>query len=122
MPKFFVPKQDIEADTLCIREDRHHILHVLRQTVGDSLIVCDGEGTDYACTIMEIHDDVLICRIDRREEAFVEPKLRITLCQGLPKAEKMEWILQKCTELGMVRCIPVVTQRSVVRLEDKNKK
>ena len=122
MPKFFVPPEDIGDEELWIREDAHHLLHVLRQGPGDTVLVCDGEGTDYSCVIEAAEADGLCCRIEKREASAAEPSLRIALFQGIPKAEKLEWIIQKNTELGVDRVIPVETRRSVVHLEEKKRK
>lgn len=122
MPKFFVSPQDVQGDSILIREESHHILHVLRLGPGDGLLVCDGQGTDYHCVIEGEEGQGLVCRIRTREPSAVEPQLQVTLFQGLPKAEKMEWIIQKNTELGIAGIVPVMTRRSIVRLDAKKEK
>ena len=119
MPKFFIPVEDVQGDLLVIREDAHHILHVLRKESGDYLTVCDGHGQDYQCEIVSAAADGVECRILQRKPAETEPLVKLTLFQGLPKAEKMEWLLQKGVEIGICEFVPVAAERSIVKLEDK---
>ena len=120
MPRFFCEPDDISENTLILREDAHHITHVLRRVKGDAITVCDGAGTDFDCIIAETGDTVR-CDIVARKPSEVEPKLAITLVQGLPKADKMEWIIQKNTELGVSRFIPLFCERSLIKLDPKKK-
>lgn len=120
MPRFFADPADISGDRILLREDAHHITHVLRAKAGDELTVCDGEGSDYRCRILTVGEEIS-CEVLEKCPSAVEPALRITLMQGLPKAEKMEWIIQKNTELGVFRFIPVETKRSIVKLDGKKK-
>ncbi len=102
-----------------IREDAHHILHVLRKELGDHLTVCDGQGQDYKCEVVSASAGEVICRIVEQYPAETEPAVKLTLFQGLPKAEKMEWLLQKGVEIGISEFVPVATERSVVKLDRK---
>lgn len=102
-----------------IREDAHHILHVLRKELGDHLTVCDGCGQDYECEILSASAEEIVCRIIEQHNSETEPTIRVTLFQGLPKAEKMEWVLQKGVELGISEFVPVSTERCVVKLDGK---
>ncbi len=120
MPKFFADPRDITDDSLFLREDAHHITHVLRMSAGERLLVCDGLGNDYECEILEAADPVF-CRILSKGPSEVEPVLSLTLMQGLPKAEKMEWIIQKNTELGVYAFLPLESERSIVKLDGKKK-
>ena len=120
MPRFFCEPGDISENTLILREDAHHITHVLRRVKGDAITVCDGAGTDFDCIIAETGDTVR-CDIVARKPSEVEPALAITLVQGLPKADKMEWIIQKNTELGVSRFIPLFCERSLIKLDPKKK-
>lgn len=119
MPKFFIGMEDVQGDFLTIREDAHHILHVLRKEKGDLITVCDGQGQDYECEIFSAAAEEIKCKILKRYPCKAEPEVAITLFQGLPKAEKMEWILQKGVELGVCGFVPVISERSVVKLEKK---
>ena len=122
MPRFFAPAQQLREDTITLTGENAAHAKVLRLHAGDEVTVCDGEGTDYSCVIEAAEADGLRCRIEKREASAAEPCLRIALFQGMPKAEKLEWIIQKNTELGVDRVIPVETRRSVVHLEEKKRK
>lgn len=119
MPKFFVPKENIHGDTIVINsEDVSHITRVLRMNVGDTLILCDGKCFDYDAEITEIKPKEIICRIIKAAKSDTEPDIQVTLFQGLPKASKMEYIIQKTTELGISRIVPCKLSRCVVKLEN----
>ena len=119
VPKFFVSPDRIREDQILITEDAHHIAHVLRMKPGDPLIVCDGQGTDFRTAIESINDQAVVCHIETKAPSQAEPNIHITLFQGLPKSDKLEWILQKGTELGISAFVPVEMQRSVARIEAK---
>jgi 16S rRNA (uracil1498-N3)-methyltransferase len=93
----------------------HHLVHVLRLTVGASLEVFDGEGRSYPARVTSL--DATSAELALEAPTASARTLEVTLIQGLPKADKLEWILQKGTELGATAFSPVQTARSVVRLE-----
>lgn len=99
-------------------EDAHHALRVMRMKEGDALEVFAG-GKRYAATLLEPTGDSVACRVTE-ELPSTEAALRITLYQGLPKADKMEWIVQKAVELGAERVVPVAMRRCVVQLNAKD--
>jgi len=68
---------------------------------GDELLVSDGAGTDYTCTVESMNDEEIVCRIIGEGESLSEPSVRFYLFQGLPKADKFEHIIQKSVELGV---------------------
>ena len=119
MSRFFIHKEDIHGETLRTQDNTHHILHVLRYEPGDVLTFCDGEGTDYLCRIEEIstegRQEWLEAAVLSREPSATEPAVWMTLFQGIPKADKMEWIIEKSVELGVSEIVPVAMARSVSR-------
>lgn len=120
MPKFFVLPEKVQENKILIdTEDVTHITRVLRLGVGDELLICDSTGTDYETEIAEISEKKIICEIKNSKKADTESELDITLYQGIPKGSKMEFIIQKCTELGVGRIVPVIMQRCVVKLENE---
>ncbi len=120
MPKFFTARENIKDTTLIIdNEDANHIKKVLRIGVGDEITVCDGAGTDYDVRIKEIGKSTIECDILNKTKCNTEPDIKITLYQGLPKAAKMDYIIQKNTELGVSRIVPAKLLRCVVKLENK---
>lgn len=122
MPKFFFHKNDISRGQVQLfGEDEKHIKTVLRAREGEEITLCDGEGVDYQCRIASLERGVLL-DILSKEVCETEPKTKITLYQGLPKADKMELIIQKCVELGVDRIVAVSTERAIVKLDKKETK
>ena len=99
------------------REDERHALRVLRLKPGDG-IEAVLESERWGAKIVSVSDGVRIELVERLRNT--EPEVDITLFQGLPKAEKMEWIIQKCTELGVARFCPVLMERSIPVVDKKS--
>jgi len=121
MSRYFVSVDsvDIGNNTITITgEDVKHIRNVLRYKPGDMLLVSDGEKYDYDVIIEDIDKEAVYTKITDRRENRTEPPVDIILFQGLPKADKMEYIIQKCVELGVKRIVPVMTARTVVRISE----
>ncbi len=122
MANFFVNKSDIDGPAARIAgEEAGHISRVLRMRAGEELTLCDGEGTFYDAVITDIGRDEVLTKIGRAYPAPTEPGVSITLFQGIPKNPKLEFIVQKATELGVTRIVPVNTARIVARLEKESK-
>ncbi|MCI8554387.1 MAG: 16S rRNA (uracil(1498)-N(3))-methyltransferase [Clostridiales bacterium] len=102
--------------------DARHIRGALRMRCGDRLTLCDGAGNDYFCEITGFGEELVELRVLYRTPTVCEPTVKITLYQGLPKADKMEWIIQKAVELGVSRIVPVETARCVARLSGREEK
>lgn len=121
MYQFFVEPEQIQGKEILIRGgDVNHIKNVLRMRVGQELAVSNGaDGREYRCGIVALEEDVIRCELRFVKEEGAELPSRIYLLQGLPKADKMELIVQKAVELGAYQIIPVATRRSVVRLDEK---
>ncbi len=117
MYKFFVPLENINKETITITgNDFNHIKNVLRLKKNDEILISDGHGHTYYCIIDLFKSNDIQLKIKEKTISNTELKSRITLIQGLPKYEKMEWIIQKAVELGVYEIIPAVTHRTVVKL------
>jgi 16S rRNA (uracil1498-N3)-methyltransferase len=120
MSRFFIKRQDIDSGAVCITgEDVIHIKKVLRLKIGDTIIVSDGCGTDYLVKIKEIDDSCVYADIIHTMVNLTEPPIDIVLFQGVPKSDKMDFIIQKSVELGVRKIIPVITERTIVRIDNK---
>ena len=122
MQRFFVEPHQIDegAHQIHILEsDVNHISNVLRMKQGEELWISDGGKKEYRCTIEEFSPDEVLLHIIYAQEPDYELQSRIYLFQGLPKADKMELIIQKAVELGAYEVIPVETKRCVVKLDGK---
>lgn len=120
MSRFFVSKTAVDEANNRITitgEDVKHIKNVLRMAPGESVVVCDCEGTDYVARLEAIEKDAVTAKIEEAVKSIAEPDVYITLFQGIPKSDKMDFILQKSVELGVSRIVPVITERTVVRFD-----
>ncbi len=120
MHRFFVPSDQISNDTATIvGSDVNHIKNVLRMTVGEKVEVFDGKGNIFNATLTLLQSDKVIFSLTKASNENCESKINITLAQCLPKAKKMDFIVQKATELGAISIIPVISERSIPKIEDK---
>ena len=121
MQRFFVEPHQIDGERHEIHitaSDVNHIVNVLRMKKGEELWISDKEK-EYHCVIENAGEDEVLLHILYVQEPDYELKNRIYLFQGLPKADKMELIIQKAVELGVYQVIPVAMKRCVVKLDDK---
>ncbi|MEG0752740.1 MAG: 16S rRNA (uracil(1498)-N(3))-methyltransferase [Angelakisella sp.] len=118
MPRFFTT--DINQTTGTITgEDARHISKALRCKVGEELVACDGMGNDYQCRIADMGDTTVTLTVLSSAPSRSEPPVSIRLFQALPKADKLELIVQKAVELGVTTITPVLTERCVSRPDGK---
>lgn len=116
MPKFFVDKSGFVDNLIKISgSDAKHLTKVLRKNVNDDIMVCDGCGFDYDAVITDISDSAVTLEIKQRYENECESDVHITLYQAIPKGDKMETVIQKCTELGAYQFVPFISSRIVVK-------
>jgi 16S rRNA (uracil1498-N3)-methyltransferase len=122
MARFYVPQPRIEKGILEIVGDEvKHIRRVLRLKVGDGLTVFDGSGKEYDGTIVEAKTSSIVIHVQSTLSSTRESPLSITLAQSLLKGEKMDYLVQKATELGVKQIIPFFSSRSVPLLEMSKK-
>jgi 16S rRNA (uracil1498-N3)-methyltransferase len=118
MIRFFIPAAQIQGDRVTLQGgDHHHLLNVLRKSVGDEIEILNGKGERYVARIAEIHSGQTVAEIVRSTGIQTESRIPIRLVQSLPKADKFEWILQKNTELGVSDFLPVISERSLIKLD-----
>lgn len=98
-------------------DEREHLVRVLRLAPGDDIIGFDNTGAEYYATILKIEDMSVTCRILETSHPEVEAKTKVYLVAGLSKGEKMEWVIQKGTELGISGLVPLRAKRAVMRLD-----
>ena len=118
---FYIKNSQIIGEEInLIGEDVNHIKNVLRYKVGDELTVCDEVEQRYLTKIKELSNECITLDIEKKIDFSTEPSIKITLIQGLPKSDKMDLIVQKCTELGAEKIIPVIMERTVVKIDGSN--
>lgn len=120
MQHFFVMPDQVGDNIIYIEgSDVNHMRNVLRMRPGEELSVSDGNNGQYVCRVEDYEEERAVLKIMEKRQADTELPSRIYLFQGLPKQEKMEFIIQKCVELGVYAVVPTVMKRCVVRLDEK---
>lgn len=120
MHHFFVTPEQVKGNCIYIEgSDVNHIKNVLRMKLGEELEISDGDNKKYLCEIESMTSEEVCATIKEERSADTELPSKIYLFQGLPKSDKMEFIVQKAVELGAYEIIPVVTKRAVVKLDEK---
>ena len=126
MYQFFVEPNQINVHDKIVTitgSDVNHIKNVLRMKIGEEIAISNGQdGKEYRCGIAALEEDCVRCELRFVKEDGVELSSKVYLFQGLPKADKMEFIIQKAVELGVYQVIPVAAKRCVVKLDDKKAK
>jgi 16S rRNA (uracil1498-N3)-methyltransferase len=116
---FYTPADKIAGDTLTIEgEEAKHILSVLRHGAGDVIDVVDGRGTKCKVLIEEVSRDFLQGKILSRTHMENEPECRISLAQAVCRRERMDFLIEKATEIGVSSVIPIITERNTVKIND----
>lgn len=122
MRRYYVSPQDVRGNRIYIKgPEAHHIVHVMRLTVGDTVIIFDDTGNEYVATIEKKSRGDLVAMIKEMRCMKETKAFKITLAQALPKGNKMDYIIQKCTELGIETIIPLLTARTIITLDEKKK-
>ena len=122
MPKFFVDSNQINNDKAIITgNDFNHIKNVLRMKVGDTFNICDSNSQNYIVRINNFEKESIECDVIEKCKDQAESNIKVHIYQGLPKADKMELIIQKSVELGVTEIIPIEMKRCVVKLDGKDK-
>ena len=120
MQQFFAEPSWITENEILIRgADLNHMKNVLRMKAGEDVRISDGQGTTYLCCLNRYEKDQAVLDVFRKLGTDTELPSEIILFQGLPKGDKMEWIVQKAVELGAHRIVPFSAKRSVVKLDEK---
>ena len=116
MNRFFVDPKDVQGDRVVVRSDQaHHLRDVLRLREGDPATVFDGSGWEYDGRVQKISQQEVLILILRKEKRTAQKRFVLSLAQAIPKGDRMDWLVQKATELGVANLFPVITERSVVR-------
>ena len=121
MPRFFIKENQIQNNQITIiGEDVNHIKNVIRKQIGDIIEICNQDNEkSYKCEIEKIEEKQITTKIIEELKAQ-ESNIKVDIFQGLPKAEKMELIIQKSVELGANAIIPVNMKRCVVKLDSES--
>lgn len=120
MSRFFVPKESIKGNIISIGgKEAHHILDVMRLKELDKVVAFDGTGREYTGFIKDAGSKALTIEIVETKTPLDRESSRITLIQAIPKKERMDYIVEKATELGACAVVPLVTKRTIVRWDER---
>ncbi|MDQ0339616.1 16S rRNA (uracil1498-N3)-methyltransferase [Caldalkalibacillus uzonensis] len=120
MQRYFLPPEQITQNQCMITgQDAHHVLRVMRLSPGDRVICCDGCGRTVVAELTRLDTHAVYGDIVQELNEKRELPVQVTIAQGLPKGDKMEWVLQKGTELGAARFVPFVSERTIVKYDQK---
>ena len=121
MFNFFVDSSAVLGDRIYIGgADYNHLKNVLRMRIGDTFLASCA-GNSHLCRLEKFENDSAVCKIIGENYNNTELPIKIYLFQGLPKSDKMEFIIQKAVELGVYKVIPTEMEHCVVKLDDKKK-
>ncbi|MGE4354114.1 MAG: 16S rRNA (uracil(1498)-N(3))-methyltransferase [Oscillospiraceae bacterium] len=119
MPRFFIAGSNFIGHLIHITgADAEHI-RVLRMRVGDHVVLCDGDGVDHHCRLTKIGDDRIEAKVDNTVPCPSEPSVSVTILAGMPKGDRADYIVQKCTEVGAAKIAFFLCERCIVRLDKK---
>ena len=118
MNRFYVPFHAGLKNLWIDSSESHHIIHVKRLKIGDSIIVFNGTGDEFEAKIEDIEDNRVNVRINQQKTISKENIVEIDIAFAIPKGKRSHLLIQKCTELGVHKLIPINYARSVVKLKD----
>src|SRR5262245_56152916 len=114
--RFYAPGPNFSESFVTLDTDEsHHLTRVLRIGPGARVFVFDGEGVEYDCEVARVAKREVELNLLRRLDDVVESPLRLTLAQALIKGDKFDWVIQKATELGVTRIVPLITEHNDVK-------
>lgn len=120
MPRFFVSPADIQAGTILLTGENAAHAKVLRLKNGDELTVCDGCGTDFCCTVSDVSASSVRLAVRSSAPSAAEPAVFCSVYMAFPKADKLEHVIQKATELGAAEIVAFPSERCVSRPDDRS--
>lgn len=119
MSRFYVEPEFVRQDRIYVRgKQQHHIQDVMRLDIGDEVVAFDGTGAEYKGVIEDSSSREVVIKVTRKEIA-AKKLPEITLGVSVPKLDRMDFVIQKSTELGVDRIIPLLTERTIVLLDEK---
>jgi 16S rRNA (uracil1498-N3)-methyltransferase len=120
MQRYFISPEQMKDHTCTVEgSDAHHISKVMRQQINDKILCCNGLGRTVLAQIEHVDKEEVVCRILQEIDMKRELPISVTIAQGLPKGDKLEWVIQKGTELGAHCFIPFSSSRTIVKYDAK---
>ncbi len=120
MQRFFFDDEKITDNKFTVTGDKHnHIVKVLRMSVGEYAVFCDGQGIDFECQLLSCDKQIAIFEVIKSYPNQTEPQIKITVFQCLPKGEKMDEMVKRSVQFGVYSIVPVLSKRCVSRPDSK---
>ena len=116
--RFFVERPITGCTAELVEAEAQHLTRVMRAAVGDEVVLFDGSGAEFAAKVARLAKSVVQLEILERREVNLEPGVELTLAVALPKGERQKWLVEKLTELGAARLVPLITERGVAQPVD----
>ena len=120
MTRFFVTPQEFQQDFMVLTGDNAKHAKVLRLKQGEDVLVCNGQGQECLCTISDVSEGQISLVVRNRQDSQSEPNVRVTLYIAFPKADKLEHVIQKATELGAYEIVAFPSARCVSKPDEKS--
>ena len=122
MSRFFIPRDSVKGNIISVTgEEAHHIADVMRLKVKDKVVTFDGTGKEYIGVIKEVGKKSIVIDVTDTREAPKTLAPRVTLIQAIPKREKIEYLIEKATELGVDSIVPVFTERTIPNWDEEKR-
>ena len=122
MVRFFVNPEELNSDNLILTGENAQHAKVLRLKVGERALVCDGEGNECLCTVTDFTAGALMLEVNERRASETEARIRVSVYMAFPKADKLENVIQKATELGAYEIVAFPSGRCISKPDDKSLK
>ena len=116
--RFFVEQSITGSTAELVEAEAQHLAKVMRAVVGDEVVLFDGSGAEFTAKVTRLSKSVVLLEILERREISREPRVELTLAVALPKGERQKWLVEKLTELGAARLVPLITERGVAQPVD----
>ena len=122
MVRFFVKPEEMQSDFFVLTGENAEHAKVLRLKCGEEVLICDGEGRECLCTVSDVSAGQISLVVQKRQDSDSEPKVKVSIYMAFPKADKLEHVIQKATELGACEIVAFPSARCVSRPDEKSLK
>ena len=122
MTRFFVDPEEMQPEFMVLTGENAQHAKVLRLKCGEEVLICDGQGTECLCTVSDVSDGRISLVVKHRRESETEARVKVSVYMAFPKADKLEHVIQKATELGAWEIVAFPSSRCVSRPDEKSLK
>lgn len=120
MTRFFVTEQELQSDFLVLTGKNAEHAKVLRLKNGENVLICDGNGNECVCVVSDVSPGQISLVVQKRQHSQSEPSVRVSVYMAFPKGDKLEYVIQKATELGAYEIVAFPSIRCVSRPDEKS--